>query len=325
MEIIRRKFLHLAAASLAASVVNKFASAQAWPAKPIHAIVPIGPGTGIDIASRLALNELSVQLGQSIVIENKPSAGGTIGASLVAKAPPDGYTLLTESSTHTFVPYIYARLPYDPLRDLVPVAPLASMPLVLVCAPSKGIHSIHELVAAAKAKPGSLSYASGGVGTTTHLSVERLQVSAGFRAVHVPYRSGNYGADLISGRIDFGYTPLGSILELIQDGRLLALALSARTRSAILPGVPTSLEAGYENSEFNFYVAMFAPAATPREIVERLNRATTSAIAKPSAREQLAKIGAEPMLMNIDEFELFLSTEYKASEALVKSIGFSPI
>ncbi len=325
MKRSRRKFLQFAGAGLAASLVSDLAQAQAWPSRTIHAVVPISPGTGIDIISRLVLSELSPQLGQPIVVDNRPGAGGTIGAAVVAKAEPDGYTILTESSTHTLIPFTYAHLAYDPVQDLSPVVPLGAMPLVLVCAPSKGFKSIFELISAAKARPGTLTYGSGGTGTATHLPVERLQLSAGFQAVHVPFRGAAYAIEIMSGRIDFGYSPLGSTLELIRDGRLLALAVSSRTRASSLPNVPTTVEAGFMNSEFNFYVGMFVPAKTPREIIERLSRDTTAVVQTAHVREKLAKIGAEPMIMTQTEFDTFIRDEFLANEALIKSIGLVPI
>jgi tripartite-type tricarboxylate transporter receptor subunit TctC len=325
MKPSRRQLLQLAATGLATPLVRRVAWAEAWPTKSIRAIVPIGPGTGVDILSRLALHELSSQLGQPIVIDNRPGAGGSIGAAAVANAEPDWYTILAESSTHTLIPYVYAHLTYDPMRDLSPVIPLGEMPLVVVCAPSKGINTIHDLVSTARSKPGSLSYASGGTGTTTHLSVERLQLSAGFQAVHVPYRSAAYGADLISGRVDFACMPLGPALELIRDGRLHALAVSSRTRAAVLPKVPTTLEAGYANSEFNFYVGMFVPAKTPTAIVERLNRDSAAVLGTSSMREKFARIGAEPMIMTATNFEAFIAEEYRANGALVRAIGLAPV
>ena len=287
--------------------------------------MPLSPGTGVDILSRLVLNELSLQLGQPIVVDNRPGAGGTIGDAVVAKAVPDGYTILAESSTHSIVPSIYSSLPYDPILDFSPVVPLGAMPLVLVCAPSKGFKTLHELVSAAKAKSGSLNYASGGVGTTTHLAVERLQLSAGFQAVHVPFRGANYATEVLSARIDFAYSPLASTLELIKDGRLLPLAVSSRARTSILPSVPTTLEAGYTNSEFNFYVGMFVPAKTPGDVVERLNRDTSIVLGTPSMREKLSNIGAEPMIMAAADFDAMIKEEFIANAALVKSIGLTPI
>src|ERR1700674_988987 len=199
MKFARREFLRFAGAGLAAPAVSRLSWAQTWPTRPIRAIVPILAGTGIDVLSRLVLNGLSTQLGQPIVVINRPGASGTVGGATVAKADPDGYTILTDSSTHTIVPSLYASLPYDPVRDFAAVIPLGTMPFVLVCAPSKGFKTIQELVAAAKAKPGTLNYASGGVGATNHLATERLRLSAGFRAVHGPYRGARVVTDLLSG------------------------------------------------------------------------------------------------------------------------------
>jgi tripartite-type tricarboxylate transporter receptor subunit TctC len=325
MSLSRHQFLAFACASLTTSIASPLSRAQAWPAKPIRAVVPLAPGTGVDILSRLTLNALSLYLGQPIVIDNRSGAGGAIGEATVAKAEPDGYTILAGSSSHTLLPYTNAHLAYDPVRDFLPVSPLGTMPLVLVCAPSKGIKSIHELVAAAKSKPGSLIYASGGTGTTTHLPVERLQLSAGFEAVHVPFRGAAYAADLLAGRIDFAYSPLGANLEFIRDGRLLALAVSSRTRSTMIPNVPTTLEAGYENSDFNFYVGLFVPARTPRGIVEQLNREITKVLTSSSIRNELAKIGAEPMIMTATDFDAFIRDEFSANETLVKAIGLKPM
>jgi tripartite-type tricarboxylate transporter receptor subunit TctC len=321
----RRQLLRCAAASLVTPLAHRFARAQTWPSKSIRAIVPLAPGTGVDILARLVLNELSLQLGQTIVIDNRPGAGGTIGEAVAAKAEPDGYTILAESSTHTVLPYTYAHLAYDPSRDFAPVAHLGAMPLVLACAPLKGMKSIDELVSAARSRPGALSYASGGTGTTTHLVVERLQLSARFQALHVPFRGAAYSADLLSGRIDFAYGPLGAILEFLRDGRLVALAVSSRKRATVLPDTPTTLEAGYANSDFNFYVGMFAPANTPRDIIEKLNRDTTIVLGAASMREMLARIGAEPMLMTIREFNSFIGEDFASNEALIKSIGLKPL
>lgn len=286
--------------------------------------MPTSPGTAVDILTRLALKELSLQLGQPIIIDSRPGAGGTIAAAVVANAEPDGYTILAES-THTLAPFTHAHLTFDPLRDFSPVIPLGTMPLVLVCAPSKGIKSIHELVAAAKAAQGSFSYASGGIGTTTHLSVERLQLSAGFYAVHVPFRGAKFATDVMSGRIDFAYIPIGSGIDLIRDGRLLPLAVSSRARAVLLPDVPTTLESGYANSDFIFYVGMFVPAKTPRSIVERLNHDTGMVLGTAGMRERLATIGAEPMLMTTAEFDAFISEELVANEELIKTIGLKPL
>jgi tripartite-type tricarboxylate transporter receptor subunit TctC len=307
------------------SLPPTFVQAQIWPSKSIRAVVPNAAGTGVDIILRLVLSELSAQLGQPVIIDNRPGAGGTIGAAAVAKAEPDGYTILAQNnSAHTVVPYMHAHLTYDPARDLLPVVPLGAMPLVLCCAPSKGLNSIHDLVTAAKAKPGSLTYASGGIGTNSHLSAARLELSAGFRAVHVPFR-GVFTAEVLSGQIDYAYSPIGNVIDLIREGRLVALAVSGRSRAALLPNIPTTLEAGYVNSEVSFYVGMFVPAKTPREIVEGLNHDTGIILRTSEIRDKLTKIGAESMVMTATEFDAFIKEEFLANGVLVQSLGLAPI
>jgi len=323
MNVARREFLGLIGAGLATSAAARLARAQTWPTRPIRAIVPILAGSGVDVLSRLVLNELSNGLGEPVVIENRPGASGTIGAAIVAKADADGYTILTDSSSHTIVPALFSNLPYDPVRDFSPVVPLGSMPFVLVCAPSKGFKTLDDLVTAAKAKPGMLSYASGGIATTNHLATERFRLSAGFQAMHVPYRGAGFNPDLLSGRIDFAFAPLGPYIQWIQEGQLIALAVASHRRAALLPSVPTTLEAGYANSNTNFWVGMFAPAKTARPIVERLNHETIKGLDNAGVQERLARIAAEPMRMSQSEFQNMITEEFISNSALAKSIGLT--
>jgi tripartite-type tricarboxylate transporter receptor subunit TctC len=318
----RRQLLRLAGGSLTLPFVS-LARAEIWPARPVHAVVPIQAGTGVDIISRLALSELSPPLGQPIGIENRPGASGTIGAAVVAKAAPDGYTLLADSASHTIVPSLFAHLPYDPVGDFVPVAPLGSNPLVLVVGASSGFKALGDLVSAAKARPGALTYASGGIGTTSHLAPERFRLSAGFEAVHVPFRGAAFSSEVMSGRIDFAFSPVGSVIELIRDERLRPLAVASRQRSRILPNVPTTLEAGYPDSDYAFWVGLFAPAKTPDVVVEQLNQLTLKAMSSPNLLSSFAKIGAEPMPLTAFEFGAVVKTEISANAALAKSIGLS--
>jgi tripartite-type tricarboxylate transporter receptor subunit TctC len=285
--------------------------------------VPILPGSAVDILSRLVLKEVSILIEQPIVIENRPGAGGTIGAAAVAKAEADGHTLLIDSSSFTIAPSLNSHLTYDAAQDFSPIIPLGSMPLVLVCAPTKPFKTIQELVSAGKAKPGELTYASGGIGTSNHLAAERFRLSAGFEAVHVPFRGAGYAADLMSGRVDFAFVPLAPSIPRFQNGLLLALAVASRKRAVLLPAVPTTLEAGYENSNTDFWVGMFAPARTPRGIVERLNRETTKVLRLPSMQESFANNAAEPMIMSPIEFGMMIREEIAAYAALVKSIGLT--
>jgi tripartite-type tricarboxylate transporter receptor subunit TctC len=323
MNVRRREFLRFITSALATPVAAPLSWGETWPTRPIRAVVPILAGSGVDVLSRLVLNDLSIGLGQPVVIENRPGASGTIGAAMVAKADADGYTILTDSSSHTVVPSLFSSLPYDPVRDFAPVVPLGRMPFVVVCAPSKSFKTLHDLVSVAKASPGTLSYASGGIGTTNHLAAERFGLSAGFRAMHVPYRGAGFNPDLLSGRIDFAFAPLGPYIQWIRDGQLIALAVASRKRAAVLPNVSTTLEAGYANSDTNFWVGMFAPAKTPRTIVERLNQEIIKAIHNPTMQEKFARIAAEPMIMSPSDFEEMLTKEYISNAALAKSIGLT--
>lgn len=321
MKVGRRTFLQFVGAGLAGSAGCVSSWAQAWPGRPIHAVVPLVAGTGVDVLSRLVLNELSVGLGQPVVVDNRPGASGTTAGALVAKADADGYTILTDSSSHTIIPSLFPSLPYDPVRDLAPVVPLGSMPFVLVCGRSTGFATLQDLVAAARANPGKLNYATAGIGTTNHLATERLRLSGGFQATHVPYKGAGFITDVLSGRIDFAVIPLGPYIQSIRDGQLVALAVASSKRAALLPNVPTTVEAGYPDSSTNFWVGMFAPVKTPRAILERLHDETFKGLDNPGVREKLTQIAAEPMLLSMSDFETMIVEEFKGNQELAKSIG----
>src|SRR5258708_4504477 len=296
--------------------------AQAWAAKPIRIVVPFTPGSGADIMARTVTERLSPQLGQPIVIENRPGAGGTIGAAVVAKSEPDGYTLFVHSSSYTVTPSTYKDLPYDTLRDLTGVIPLALLPNVLVIAPSKGIRSVKELVAAAKAKPGSLNSASVGIGSATHLNAERFRLGAGIETVNIPFKGSPEAlTEIVTGRVDFYFCPVNAVLPLLRDGKLVALAVGSTKRSLALPDLPTTVEAGVANSDYNFWVGMFAPAKTPREVVSRLYREAAKARRAAEVREKMARLGAEPMDYDPEQFNLYIRDEIAANAALVKAAG----
>jgi tripartite-type tricarboxylate transporter receptor subunit TctC len=219
-------------------------AAQAWPTRTITAIVPFGPGNAIDAVARVLMDQLSRQLGQTVVIENRAGAGGTIGATAVARSAPDGYTLLLYSSSFSISHSIHPNLPYDTLRDFIPVVPFGVQPTVLVTAPSKGFKTLGELVAAAKAKPGALSFASAGIGAASHMAAERFRVSAGFEALHIPFRGPTEALTAtMQGQVDFYFLPIAAALPLITDGKLNALAVSTAKRASALPNVPTTTEA----------------------------------------------------------------------------------
>jgi len=296
--------------------------AQTWPSKPVRIIVPFTPGSGTDIIARTVTERLSPQVGQPIVIENRPGAGGTIGAAVVVKSEPDGYTLFVHSSSYTVTPSTYKDLPYDTLRDLTGVMPLGLLPNVLVMAPSKGIRSVKELVAAAKAKPGALNSASVGVGSATHLNAERFRLGAGIDTVNIPFKGSPEAlTEIVTGRVDFYFCPVNAVLPLLKDGKLVALAVGSSKRSQALPDLPTTLEAGVPNSDYNFWVGMFAPAKTPKETINRLYQETTKALHSGEVREKMARLGAEPMEYSPEAFNVYIRDEIASNAALVKAAG----
>jgi tripartite-type tricarboxylate transporter receptor subunit TctC len=313
-------------AVLAAYLAHGTAEAQSqtpsWPSKPVLVFVPLTAGSATDIMARMVTQRLSEVLGQPFIVENRPGAGGTIGVGAAAKADPDGYTILVHSSSYTITPTTYSNTPYDTLRDLAGITPLALLPQVLVISPSKGISSVQELVRAAKAKPGAMNYASVGVGTATHLNAERFRMGAGIEAVNVPFKGTPEAlTEIIAGRVDYYFCPVNAVLPLIAEKTLLGLAMGSSKRSAVLPDVPTTVEAGVPDSDYNFWVGMFVPAKTPREIVDRLNQEVAKALELKAIKDSMAKLGAEPNLMRPDEFDAYIRNEIKSNAALVKAAG----
>jgi len=301
------------------------ANAESWPTKPLRAIVPFGAGSTTDIIPRVVLEQLSLQLGQSIVVENRVGAGGTIGSAFVAKADPDGYTVLVNGAALTISPSLYSNLSYDPAQDFAPVVPLGISSSVLVVPPSKGWKTVGDLIATAKAKPGTLNFSSVGVGSATHLSAERFRTSAGIEAVHVPFKGGAEAmTEVIAGRIDLFFGPVALVLPQIEEGKLSALAVNGTRRSAALPNVPTTLEAGVADAEYAFWLGLFLPAKTPRDIVDKLNRETLKALQEPKVRQKLATLGFDPMVMTPTEFGAHVEREIAINAALVKATGIKP-
>ena len=308
-------------AALALSLASGALFAQQYPAKPVRIVVPYGPGTGVDVAARLIADPLAKNLGQPFVIDNRPGAAGTIGTGAVAAAAPDGYTALVNASSHTSVQALMRNLPYDVARDFVNVTMVAESPLVLVTSKARGYQSVKQLIAAAKAKPGTITFASAGVATTTHIAAEKFRLAAGFEALHVPYKSTTDAlADVMTGRIDYLYTALVSALGPIRDGRLVALALGAH-RSDVLPNVPTIVEAGVPNADYSLWFGLFLPAKTPRDIVQRLNRETVNVLSTSDSRERFGKIGAQPYPMSVEEFDALVRREIVENDRLIKAAG----
>lgn len=302
-----------------------FSQAAPWPSKPIKAIVPFAAGAATDIVARQVLEQVSKQLGQPIIIENKPGAGGTIGSSIVAHAEPDGYTILVHSNSYTVTPATYKNLNYDAAKDMVGVIPLVSVPMVLVTSPAKGVKTLADLLKLAKAKPDSINYASAGTGGATHLGAERLRIAGGFKGVHVPYKSsGEALTEVMAGRVDFYLSPVGLAVPFVKADKLVALAVSSNKRSSALPDVPTTIQAGLPNSDYEVWIGMFAPAKTPRAIVNRLNEETAKALRSPELREKLSALVMDPMIMSSGEFDAFLKKDFELNAELVKAAGIEP-
>ena len=314
--------LLLVVAGIVASVTAAgSAFAQAWPNKPVRVIVPYAPSSGVAIATRLVTDELAKSLGQSFIHETRTGAGGAIASAFVASSPADGYTLLANSSAHSILQVLNPGVPYDTLRDFVGVTPLAELPLVMVIARSKGIRSVQELVAAAKSKPGSLTFASAGVGTSAHLGAEKFRIAAGVEVLHIPFKSTTDGVtEVLAARVDYVYTAVASVQSMIKDGALVPLAMSSK-RSASLPGVPTIEEAGVPGAGYSVWTGLMAPAKTPREVVLRLQQEIVKVLATTDLKERMLKVGAEPFTLTPDEFDALIKRELAENDKLVKAIG----
>jgi tripartite-type tricarboxylate transporter receptor subunit TctC len=316
----RRRFLHLAAATLATPALTRTSFAQAWPTRPVRAMIPFAPGSSLDIVGRLVLDPLATQLGQPVVVENRGGAGGTIGTGMAAKADPDGYTLLVQASAHSAAPAAYPNITYDVAKDFIAIIPFGTLPNVTVVAANSGIKSMKELVD--KAKSGSITYASAGVGSATHWAAERIRVAAGFTGVHVPFRGGPEAlTEVMTGRVDFTSMGMSSALPLIKDGKLTPLAVSTPKRSQTLPDVPTTIEAGLPDSDYVYWMGLFVPAKTPPAIVEKLRAETEKALKNPNVVEKFAAQGIEPMPMTSAQFDALIKKEIATNIALVKAAG----
>ncbi len=310
----------LIAALLAAAAFA--ASAQPFPSKPIRIIVPFTPGSATDTMARPVADKLSQALGQPVLVENRPGAGGTIGIAQLAKSPADGYTLAVVSTGHVVNPVLYASLPYDTIKDVSGVAPLAGQPCVLVVSPQLGVKTVKDLVAMAKAKPGQMNYATAGTGSAAHICAEKFRMAAGIDAVHVPLKGSPESlTETMGGRTQYTWTPLSTAVGQIKDGRLMALAVSTAKRSPQFPDIPTIAEAGFAKAEFNFWVGMLAPAGTPKEILNKLNAEVQKALAAPDMKERLANLGNEAMFMSPADFDAFLRDEYAVLGEVMRASG----
>lgn len=305
---------------LAATLLAGGALAQAaWPSKPIKLVVPFSAGSATDIIARTVGESMAGSLGQPVLIENRPGAGGTIGAAQVARSDPDGYTILIASSGHALNPAIYPNLGYDTLKDLTGITPLAGVPNVLVVSPARGWKSVADVIAAAKARPGQMNYASAGAGSATHMNAEKFKLQAGIDVQHVPFKGTPEAlTDVIGGRNDWFFAPMASSLPLIKDGKLQALAVSSAQRSQLLPNVPTTIEAGVPDSDYILWVGMIAPAATPAPVVRRLHDEAVKALNTPEVKARLTALGADPMPMEPAAFNAYIRTEMESAAQIAK-------
>ena len=319
-----RKFIQSAAAVLlAAGSLQAFA--QEYPNKPVHVIITFPAGSATDIVGRVVAQKLFELWGQPVLPENRAGAGGSIGTAVVAKSAPDGYTLLINSSAHAVNPAFYAKLPYDTLKDLVDIAPLAGQPNVLVVPPNSPIKSVADLIAAAKAKPGAINFASAGVGSGTHLNLEKFKLATGVSVTHIPYKgTPEVLGDLLSGRVDYYFAPISAAISAMRSGKLRPLAVSTAKRSTQLPDVPTVAESGAPGFEFTLWFGLWAPAGTPANVVEKINRDVNRAIADPGVSAQLAKLGNDTMSMTPAEFGKFVRREIGDYAKVIKAAGIKP-
>ena len=308
-------------AGLSAAVA---AQADQWPSRLIRATIPFGAGSATDVVPRLVFDRLAVELGQSIVVENRPGAGGTLGTAMVAKAAPDGYSVLGHSSALTIGPAIYSPLSYDVSRDFASVLMIGYSPNVMIVPVTRPWRTVQEFITAAKQKDAKLSYGSVGVGSAVHISAEKFRLAAGFEAAHVPYRGGaEVIADILGERLDFYFCPLATALPLIHEGRVRALVVSSTHRVPELPDVPVPTELGLVNAESLSWIGVFVPAKTPRDIVEKFHTAGVKALNDPATQEGLRRMGVEPAPMSPAEMDELVKHDIAANAAVIKAAGIT--
>lgn len=312
-----------AATLLAASALQAFA--QVYPTKPVHVVISFIPGSSTDIVGRVVAQKLSEFWAQPVVAENRAGAGGSIGTAVVAKADPDGYTLLIDSSAHTITPWIYAHLPYDTLKDFTDIAPLAGQPNVLVVAPSSNMKSIKDLIAFAKANPGKINFGSAGVGSGTHLNLEKFKLATGVEVTHIPYKgTPEVVTNIMGGLVDCYFAPISAGISFIEQGKLTAVAVSGARRSAQLPNVPTVAEAGVPGFDFTLWFGLWGPKAMPGRVVNQINADVRRALENSDVKDRLGKLGNDTMIMTPSGFGQFVRSETRDNERIIKAAGIKP-
>ncbi len=298
------------------------ASAQSWPSHIIKAVIPFGAGSATDVVPRAVFDRMSAELGQTIVVENRTGAGGSLGTAVVAHAAPDGYTILAHSSALVIAPSLYPNLTYDVTKDLSSALMLGTSVSVMITPTSRPWKTVQDFLVAAKAKDAAITYGSVGIGSATHIAAEKFRIAAGFAATHVPYRGGaEVITDIMGGRIDFYFCPLSTALPLIQDGRVRALVVSSPKRVADLPDVPSPVDIGLKNADSVSWFAVFMPSKTPRDIIDKFHAAGVKVLAEPEMQAKLKKLAVDPLPMTPAEMDVFVKQELDSNAALLKSVA----
>jgi tripartite-type tricarboxylate transporter receptor subunit TctC len=300
------------------------ANAQQYPTRPVRVISPYPAGSASDTVTRVVMDQVSQLIGQPVVIEMKPGAGGSVGFASVARSDPDGYTLVTSSSSMATEVVLHRTLSYDPVRDFVPVVLIGTSPNLLVASAKSGFKTVADLVAAAKAKPGTLTFASAGIGSSSHMAAERFRLAAKIEVRHIPFKEGGL-VQVMAGNIDFYCIPLAAAASALGSDKLVLLAVSAPNRVSRLPDVPSVVEAGYPDAVFRFWNGISAPAKTPRAIVDKLHDVTQQALKDPALQEKLAKLGVEPAQLSVEEFDKFFKDDLAATVQLAKEADIKPV
>lgn len=307
-------------AALLATFLSGAAWSQAFPSKPIHIVVPFAPGGGTDVLTRIVAQQLTEQLGQPVVVENKPGAGGALGAGLVAKAPADGYTLYVGSTATSMMPSLYKNLGFDPIADFKPVAVIATSPFLLITNPKLPVKTLPELIAAAKAKPGTISYGSAGNGSVNHVGMELFKAMAGVDLLHVPYKGSSAAlADVIGGQVSMMMDTVVSSTQHVKGGAVRALAVTGRQRSTLAPEIPAVAEQGVKDFDVTVWYGFVAPKGTPDAVAQKLNAEIAKALASPAVRQRYAALGAEPTAISTEEFNRLWVAEEKKWTSVIRN------
>jgi len=318
-----KKITTLMLAALVFTGVTAFAAD--YPTKPVRFIVAFPPGSATDIVGRLYTQKWTEMWGHQVIADNRPGAGGSIAAAIAAKSTADGYTLLMHSSGHTVNPSLYAKLPFDTLKDFVDIGPLAQQPNVMVTHPSTPYNTVQDVLKAAMAKPGALNFASAGVGSGTHLNLEKLKLMAKINMNHVPYKgSAEALADVLGNRVDFYFAPISTTLAHVQGNRVRAIAVSTIKRSSILPNIPTIAESGVPGFDFSLWFGVWAPTGVPQPVINKISQSIKAAGNDAGVKSKLAGLGNEPMEMDPAQFAKFVRSEIEVGAKVLQAAGIKP-